>query len=166
MADLPPLENSNLRFILVDSYCESTDRPGGKSTGRSTPPTGNLRFILIDFYSESSGRPSGRSTPLENSNLIFILVDSYCESTDRPGGRSTGRSTPINWQFEIHTDRFLLWELRQTRWQINWQIYPLGKWQFVIHTDRFLFWELRLMMWQIKWQIYHPQTMVIWDSYW
>ena len=59
---------------------------------------GNLRFILIDSYSESSSRSSGRSigrsTPLENSNFRFILIDSYSESSGRPGGRSSCRSIP------------------------------------------------------------------------
>ena len=32
VADLPP-ENGNLKFILIDSYSESSDR----SSGRSTP---------------------------------------------------------------------------------------------------------------------------------
>ena len=58
MRDLSPGENSDLRFILIDSYSESS----GRSSGRSTLlENGNLRFILIDFYSESSGRLSGRS---------------------------------------------------------------------------------------------------------
>ena len=44
-----------------------------------------------------------------------------------------------NGQFQIHTDRFLLSDLRKTRWQIKWQIYSTsGKCQFQIHTDRFL----------------------------
>ena len=45
-----------------------------------------FRFILIDSYSESSGRPvgQGRSTPLENGNFRFILIDSYSESSGRP----------------------------------------------------------------------------------
>ena len=29
------------------------------------------------------------------------------------------------WQFEIHTDRFLLWDVRQTSWHVKWQIYTL-----------------------------------------
>ena len=112
--------------------------------------------------------------PPENDNLRFILIDSYSESSGRPDGRST---PPLRkWQFQIHTDRFLLWELRQIKWQIKhpvkgqfeihtdrfllwalrqtkWQIYPPRKWQFEIHTDRFLLWELR----QVKWQIYPPR---------
>ena len=63
MTDLPP-QNGDFRFILIDSYSETSCRPGGRSSGRSPPPEkGNLRFILIDSYSESSGRSSGRSTP-------------------------------------------------------------------------------------------------------
>ena len=90
--------------------------------------------------------------------------------------------TTRKWQFDIHTDRFLLWELTQTRWQIYpqkmamwdsyWYIPTLRaqagqvadqvadlttrKWQFDIHTDRFLLWELRQTRWQIKWQISPP----------
>ena len=52
------------------------------------------------------------------------------------------RFPPLKWQFEIHTDIFLLWQLRQA-----------GKCQFEIHTDIFLLWQLR----QIKWQIYPPK---------
>ena len=62
MADQALLENGNLRFILIDSYSESSERPGGRSTRLENR---NLRFILIDFYSESSGRSSGRSIPQE-----------------------------------------------------------------------------------------------------
>ena len=55
MEDLHPVENGNLRFILIDSYSESSERPGGRSSARSTPPeNGNFRFILIDSYSETS----------------------------------------------------------------------------------------------------------------
>ena len=60
----------------------------------------------------------------ENDNLRFILIDSYSESPGRPVGRSSGRSTTIDkWQFEIHTHRFLLWDLRQAKSQIKWQIH-------------------------------------------
>ena len=31
-------ENDNLRFILIDSYSDSSDRIGIRSIGRSTPP--------------------------------------------------------------------------------------------------------------------------------
>ena len=80
-----PSRNGNLRFILIDSYSESSGRPGDRSTSLENR---NLRFILIDFYSESSGRSSGRSTSPENGNLRFILIDCYSESSGRPGGRS------------------------------------------------------------------------------
>ena len=60
-------------------------------------------------------------------------------------------------QFEIPTDRFLLWELKQ----INclW-IYTPIKWQFEIPTDRFLLCDLR----QIKWQIMYTYacTGILW----
>ena len=75
------------------------------------PLNGNLRFILLDSYSDSSGRPDGRSTIPENGDLRFILIDSYSESSDRPDGRSSGRSTPPEKkQFQIHTDRLLFWD--------------------------------------------------------
>ena len=109
-----PPENGNLIFILIDSYSESLHRPGG----RSTPPENViLSFILIDSYSDTSGRPGGRSSgrsipPPENGNLTFIMIDSYSENSDssgRSGGRSSSRSIhPRKWQFDIHTDRFLL----------------------------------------------------------
>ena len=115
----------NLRFILIDCYSESSGRPGGRSSGRSTDrfPSRKWQFEIhtntlrtqTDSYSESSGEtrwqiyPSRKSS---GSNLRFILIDFYSESS----GRSSGRSIPQeSWQFEIHTDRFLLWELRQTR---------------------------------------------------
>ena len=41
----------------------------------------------------------------ENDDLRFILIDCYSESSGRPSGRSTPSR---KWQFEIHTDRFLL----------------------------------------------------------
>ena len=100
--------------------------------------------------------------PPANGNLRFILIDCYSDSSGTPGSRSTGRCNPHKWQFEIHTDRFLLWELRQ----IKMADLPPCKWQFEIHTDRFLLWELR----QIKWQIYPPPTngnlrFILIDSY-
>ena len=49
---------------------------------------GNVRLILLDSYSDSSGRPGGRSTPLENGDLRFILIDSYSENLGRSSGRS------------------------------------------------------------------------------
>ena len=97
-------------------------------TDQATPDNGNLRFILIDSYSENFDRPggisSGRSTPVENGNCRFILINSYSESPGRPGGRSSARSTHPEMAISDHTDRFLLWELRQTTWQIKWPISP------------------------------------------
>ena len=56
VADLPPPDNGHLGFIMIDSYSESSGRPGGRSSGRSNPPDkSKFRFILIDYYSESSG---------------------------------------------------------------------------------------------------------------
>ena len=142
---------------------------------------------------------AGLPPKISNGKLRFILTDSYSESSDRPGGRSSGRSIPLKWWFEIHTDRFLFCELRQIEWQIypckmaiwdsHWKITPLRalpdqvayqvadllpktsngnlrfilidsysessgrssgrstsqnqQWQIEIHTDRFLLWELR-----------------------
>ena len=60
---------------------------------------------------------------------------------------------PGKWQFDIHTNRFLPWELRQ----IKWQIYPCRKWQFEIHTDTFLLWDLRQTRLHIKWHISPPE---------
>ena len=51
--------------------------------------------------------------PPRNGDLRFILIDSY---SGRPGSRSSGRSNPPKNKFEIHTDRFLLWELRLIKW--------------------------------------------------
>ena len=45
MADLPPPENGNLRFILIDSYFDSSGRLGDRSTGRSTTP-GKQQFQI------------------------------------------------------------------------------------------------------------------------
>ena len=98
--------------------------------------------------------------PPKNGDLRFILIDSYSGSSGRLDGRSIGRSTPLGkWQFEINTDRLQLWQFRQTRWQIKWQIYyPPRKWQFEIQTGRLLLWELRQTRWQIKWQIYPTEN--------
>ena len=88
MADLTPPENSNFRFILIDVSSESSGRPGGRS--------------------------SARSTPLENSNFRFILIDAYSEISGRPGGRDeVADLCPGKEQFQIHTDRCVLQELRQ-----------------------------------------------------
>ena len=79
-------------------------------------PNTNLQFILVDSYSESSdessGRSSGRYTPHQNSDLNFLLIDSFSESSGRWSGRPGCRSPPTKCQFENHTCRFLLWELR------------------------------------------------------
>ena len=79
--------------------------------------------------------------------------------------------TPINWQFEIPTDRFLLWELRQ----IMWQIYPPGAGILSLRGE--LNW-VQLIWAQmasdhlaaadnltLHLQIYPPK-MAIWNSYW
>ena len=117
-----PPGHGHLRFIMIDSYSESSGRQDGRSSGRSTPPKSKFRLILINSYSESSGRWGGRSTPTAQKMAIW------------------------------DTDRLPLWELRQTRWQIKWQIYPPWIWWFEIHTDRFLLWELR----QTRWEMYPP----------
>ena len=118
MTDLTP-ENGILRFILIDSYPERSGRPGGRSTPSQMKwqiyhlsINGNLRFILIDSYSESSGRPggrsSGRSTPPENGNFRFILIHSCSKSSDQVTDQVADLPPPRKWQFQIHTDRFLL----------------------------------------------------------
>ena len=89
MADQPLLENSNFRFILIDAYSQNSGTPGGRSSGRSTPPeNSNFRFILIDVSSKSSGRNQLADLPLlENSNFRFILIDAYSDSSGTQGGR-------------------------------------------------------------------------------
>ena len=47
VADLPPSINGNLRFILIDSYSEISDRPGGRSSARSTSPR---KMAISDSY--------------------------------------------------------------------------------------------------------------------
>ena len=95
---------------------------------------GNLRFILKDSYlgqhRQTSWQINWQIYLPGNDTLRLILIDCYSESSGRPGGRASGRSTPQKWWIGIHTDRFLLWELRQ--------INPPGKQQFQIHTDRYL----------------------------
>ena len=187
VAKLPPPENGNLRFILIDSYSGSS----GRSSGRSNPPVKGQfeihtdrflcwalrqtkwqiypprkwqfeihtdRFLLWELRQTRWQIKEQIYLP-ENGNLRFILIDSYSDHS----GRSSGRSTPpVKGQFEIHTDRFLLWELRQTRWQIKEQIYnpENGNLRFIlIHSYSG---EHR----QVKWQINPPQKMTIWDSYW
>ena len=143
VADLH-LPKSKFRFILINSYSESSGRWGGRSTPHCSE-NGNLGFMMIDCHFESSGRLGGWSNPRWHGDLRFILIDSYSESSGRPGGISTpldmviwdsywkiptlrvqadqvANLPPWTWWFEIHTDRFLLWELRQTRWQIKWQM--------------------------------------------
>ena len=124
---------------------------------------GNLKFLLIDSYSESSGRSSGQSHGTCRSPCI--CRSPYIAPADLP-------PTPLNWHFEIPTDRFLLWELRQ----IMWQIYPPGP--GILSLGGELNWV------QLTWaqmgsdhlapadhltlhlQIYHqPLKMAIWNSY-
>ena len=45
VADLPP-DNGDLRFIPIDSYSDSSGRPAGRSSGRSTPP----KMVIGDSY--------------------------------------------------------------------------------------------------------------------
>ena len=61
MLQIYPLEDGNLRFILIDSYSERSEED--QVADLPSLENGNLRFILIDSYSESSDRSSGRSTP-------------------------------------------------------------------------------------------------------
>ena len=138
-----PPTNGNLRFILIDSYSESSDR----SSGRSTP----LQMAIWDSYwqiptltvqaDQVADLPlhkwqfeihtdrfllwelrqiKWQIYPPANGNLRFILIDSCSDSSGTPGSRSTGRCNPHKWQFEIHTDRFLIWQFRHPMQQINW----------------------------------------------
>ena len=47
------------------------------------PRNGNVRFILIDSYSESSGRSSGRSPPKENGDLRLIQITALRAQADQ-----------------------------------------------------------------------------------
>ena len=74
-------------------------------------------------------------SPLENVNFTFILIHSYSESSGRPPDQVPHLTPPGKWKFDNHTDRFLLWELRQTRWQIKWQIFipqENGNFRFIL----------------------------------
>ena len=42
-----PPDNGILRFILIDSYCERSGRPGGRSSARSTSPR---KMAISDSY--------------------------------------------------------------------------------------------------------------------
>ena len=75
MADLPLLENSNFRFILIDAYSEISGTPGGRDqvADLCPPENSNFRFILIDVYSKSSGRNQLADLPLQKT----AISDSY-----------------------------------------------------------------------------------------
>ena len=62
--DLPPQKMEHVRFMLIDSYSDNSDRTAGRSSCKIYLPqeNGNLRFILIDSYSESPDRPGCRSS--------------------------------------------------------------------------------------------------------
>ena len=96
MADLPLLENSNFRFILIDTYSDISGTPVSRKSGRSTPPRKEQFQIHTDrcVLQELRQKSTGRSTPPENSNFRFILIDAYSDSSGTPGGRSSARSTP------------------------------------------------------------------------
>ena len=104
--------------------------------------------------------------PPQNGDLKFILIDSYSESFRRPVGRSSGRPIPPRkWWFQIHTDSFLLWVFRQTRWQIKWQIYPLENGNLrCILIDSYSESSGRPGGRSSGRSI--PKQMAIWDSYW
>ena len=86
--------NGGLRFILINSHAD-------------------LRFILKDSYPESSGRPGGRSTPqkrhlCENSYLAdqvadfqLLLIDSYCENSYLPDQVADLTPTRQNDKFQL-----------------------------------------------------------------
>ena len=115
-----PPANGNLRFILIDSYSDSSGTPGSRSTGRCNPHKWHFEMHTDRFLLWELRQIKWQIYPPANGNLRFILTDSYSDSSGTPDSRSTGRCNPHKWQFEMHTDRFLLWELRQ----IKWQIYP------------------------------------------
>ena len=95
--------------------------------------------------------------PPGHGDLRFIMIDSYSEISGRQDGRSSGRSTSPKKQVQIDTDKFLLWELRKTRWQI----YPLG------HGDlRFILIDSYSESSGRSSGRSTPLDMVIWDSYW
>ena len=60
---------SDARSILPKNVPDLYENSPGRLCDRS-PENGNLTFILIDSYSESSGRPGGRSIPPQNGNDI------------------------------------------------------------------------------------------------
>ena len=69
-----------------------------------------MTFILIDSYSEksdSSGREGGRSTPLQKMAIShsFWQIPTLTAQADQVADLCP---TPRKWQFDIHTDRFLL----------------------------------------------------------
>ena len=141
VADLPTKscqhEISTDRFLLwelrqVKCQIWHSGRSSARSGARSISPNGNYKFLLIDSYTESSGRSIGRS-----------------------GGRSTPPHQMVIW---IPTDRFLLWELRQ----IKWQIYPppeYGNLKFLL-IDSYSESSGRSSGRS------NPQKMPTWNSYW
>ena len=108
-----PPGHGDLRFIMIDSYSESSGRQDGRSSGRSRPPKKQVQIDTDKFLLWELRKTRWQIYPPGHGDLRFILIDSYSESSGRSGGKSTPLDMVI-WQ--IHTDRFLLWELRQTRW--------------------------------------------------
>ena len=157
VADLPPPEYGNFRFILIDSNSESSDRPGGISSGRSTHlENGNLqihtdRFLVWELRHTQVADQVAHLPHLENGNLRFTLIDSYPENSGRPAGRSSSRSIPCK---KIDNFRFILIDSysespgRPVGRSSGRSNSPLinGNLRFIL--NRFLLWELR----QIKCQ--------------
>ena len=118
---------------MIDYYSDSSGRQGYRPSGRSTPPRKkqvqmhNDRLLLWELRLtrwQIKWQIYPHPHYPENGNLRFILIDSYSDSSCRLAVRSSGRSTPPRKkQVQIHNDRLLLWQLRQTSWQIKWQIY-------------------------------------------
>ena len=136
----------------IDSYCENwylADLP------RKCQMAVSCTFLLWELI---PGRSSDRSTifTVHLPITLHLQITLHC----------TCRSTPQNRQFEIHTARVLLWGLRQTRWQIKWQIYPPenGNLRFIL-IDSYCGSSDRPGD-RSSGRSIPPQKMAIWDSYW
>ena len=87
----------------------------------------NVRELI---FCKPSGRSTGRSTPCIDILWPRVELTWADQVADQLADQLADLPpTHRKWWFEIHTDRFLLWELRQ----INWQIYP---------TQKMPFWDL------------------------
>ena len=78
VADPPPPEDGNFRFILMDSYARELRQTRWQIKWHIYPPeNGNLRFTLIDSQPENSGRSSGRSIILQENGIFQIHTDRF-----------------------------------------------------------------------------------------